>query len=156
MSNEEFLAMVSDKERKLTKEYSSLYENAEMYKRIDSNGKEFQDLDYLLSLNGGERFELRQIENMPSYARIGAMSEAEIADLRKQHYEFQSMTSEEIKTKLRNEIPNSYSYYQMINAAQQPVNGFSALQASIATYPEGARQLAGLMTEHSQLHDRMG
>lgn len=153
MSNEEFLNMIKNEIQKAHEKSKKGYEHVEMLKRIDPNSEQSKGADYYYMKDTCNSRALEGIENLPAYTRINVMSEVELEELRKQKPEFYSMTSDEIKIALKNAVPNSYFYGEMIEKAKEPISEFTALEAEASLTSERAYQLAGLMTQHKIISD---
>mgnify|MGYP004456014375 CR=1 FL=1 len=154
MSNEEFLQMVNNELDRLSSEENKYYMQLMQLRRTDPNSEQFKNIEYQCELLRARANELDCLENLPTYARIAAMSEIEIDELKKKQGKFASMTSEEIKRKLQDDVKYSSSYEYEIEKAKEPVSEFIELQALVASNPVTARQMASLMAQYYGLEEK--
>lgn len=83
MTKEEFLSMLNSELENLEKDYKTAIQRADYFRMVDSRGTEFQEADYQLNIVQAKINALRNLVNLPAYARIQAMSDVEIEEYKK-------------------------------------------------------------------------
>ena len=237
MTKEEFLSMLNTELENLEKDSQSARQRVEYFRAVNSRGKEFQEAEYQLKMVRQKVNVLRRLVTLPAYARIQAMSDAEIEEykkgkieelelkikeiqareeqekaklsqlkaeqdqlmaqfgslsgserdraiyrgqqltaeisrydvnnqwgvfanikreideVRKQQEQIKAMTSQEIKQQLSSEMKESYNLAQTVEWTRNPINASTELEASVASNPEKAQQMANLLTYYRRLSD---
>lgn len=238
MTKEEFLSMLNSEIENLEKDYQSTRQRVEYFRSINSRGKEVQEAEYQLKMVQQKVNALRRLVTLPAYARIQAMSDAEIEEykkgkieelelkikeiqareeqekaklsqlkveqdqliaqfgslsgsereraiyrgqqltaeisrydinnqwgvfaelkreidkVRKQQEQIKAMTSQEIKQQLSSEMKESHDLAQIIEWTRIPIYASTELEASVASDPEKAQQMANLLTYYRNLSDQ--
>jgi hypothetical protein len=237
MTKEEFLSMLNTELENLEKDYQTARQRVEYFRAVNSRGKEFQEAEYQLKMVQQKVNALRRLVTLPAYARIQAMSDAEIEEykkgkikelelkikeiqareeqekaklsqlkaeqdqlmaqfgslsrserdraiyrgqqltaeisrydvnnqwgvfaeikreideVRKQQEQIKAMTSQEIKQQLSSEMKESHDLAQTIEWTRNPIDASTELEASVASDPEKAQQMANLLTYYGRLSD---
>lgn len=237
MTKDEFLSMLSSELENLEKDYRTAIQRVDYFRQVNSRGKEYQEVEYQLKMVQQKINVLRRLVTLPAYARIQAMSNAEIEDykkgkveelelkvkeiesreeqekaklsqlkaeqdqlmtqfgslsgserdraiyrgqqlsaeisrydvnkqwgvfaqlrreveeVRKQQEQIKVMTSQEIKQQLSAEIKESHDLAQTIEWTRNPIDASAELEASVASDPEKAQQMANLLTYYRRLSD---
>lgn len=78
----------------------------------------------------------------------------EIDEVRKQQEQIKAMTSQEIKQQLSSEMKESYNLAQTVEWTKNPIDASTELEASVASDPEKAEQMANLLTYYRRLSDK--
>ena len=84
---------------------------------------------------------------------VFAQLKREIEEVRKQQEQIKAMTTQEIKQQLSAEIKESYDLSQTIDWVKNPIDASTELEASVASEPEKAQQMANLLTYYRRLSD---
>ena len=237
MTKEEFLSMLNIELENLEMQYQIARKRVDYFRELNSRGKEFQEAEYQFKMVQRNLNALRRLVTLPAYARIQAMSDAEIEyykkgkieelelkikeiqareiqekaklsqlkaeqdqlmaqfgslsdserdraiyrgqqlsteisrydvnnqwgvfadikreidEVRKQQEQIESMTSQEIKQQLSSEIKESYDLAQTLEWTRNHIDASTELEASVASDPEKARQMANLLTSYRRLSD---
>lgn len=237
MTKDEFLSMLSGELENLEKDYRTAIQRVDYFRQVNSRGKEYQEAEYQLKLVQQKINVLRRIVALPAYARIQAMSDAEIEEYKKDKVEelelrikeiesreeqakaklsqlkaeqeqlmaqfgslsgserdraiyrgqqlsteisrydvnnqwgvfaslkrkieevrklqeqIKAVTSQEIKQQLSSEIKESHDLAQTVEWTRNPIDASTELEASVASDPEKAQQMAILLTYYRRLSD---
>lgn len=235
MTKEEFTSMLNSELESLEKEYQLATQRVGFFRTVNFRDKEFQEAEYQLKMVRQKVEALRSLVTLPAYARIQAMSDAEIEEFkkgkieelelkireiqareeqekarfsqlkaereklivqfgnlsgneremviyrgrqlieeisrydvnnrwgvfaklkiqieetRKQQEQIKAMSSQEIKQQLSSEIKESRYLAQKIEMMRDPIAAFTELEASVASDPEKAQQMANLLTAYGRI-----
>ena len=99
MTKDEFLSMLSGELENLEKDYRTAIQRVDYFRQVNSRGKEYQEAEYQLKLVQQKINVLRRIVALPAYARIQAMSDAEIEEYKKDKVEELELRIKEIESR---------------------------------------------------------
>ena len=88
MTKEEFTSMLNTELESLEKEYQLATQRVGFFRTVNFRDKEFQEAEYQLKMVRQKVEALRSLVTLPAYARIQAMSDAEIEEYKKVPYKF--------------------------------------------------------------------
>ena len=100
MTKDEFLSMISSELEILKKEYQSARQRAEYFKSMDVwQDKEYREAFYQFRVVSGKIHMIEDLVSLPAYARIQAMSDAEVEEYKKDKTEELKLKIKEIESK---------------------------------------------------------
>ncbi len=103
MTKEEFLSMLNTELENLEKDYQLVRQKVEYFREVNFGGKEFQEAEYQLKMVLQKINALQRLVTLPAYARIQAMSDAEIEDYKKGKIEELELKIKEIQARKKQE-----------------------------------------------------
>lgn len=99
MTKDEFLSMISSELEILKKEYQSAKQRAEYFRLIDHQAKEYREAFYQFKVVSEKIHMIEDLVSLPAYARIQAMSDAEVEEYKKDKTEELKLKIKEIESK---------------------------------------------------------
>lgn len=99
MTKDEFLSMLNSELENLEKDYQSAEKRVQYFREVKSISKELQEAEYQLKMVGQKIGAIRDLVNLPAYARIQAMSDIEIEEYKKGKIEELELKNKEIQAR---------------------------------------------------------
>ena len=127
MTKEEFLSMLNIELENLEMQYQIARKRVDYFRELNSRGKEFQEAEYQFKMVQRNLNALRRLVTLPAYARIQAMSDAEIEYYKKGKIEELELKIKEIQAR---EIQEKAKLSQLKAEQDQLMAQFGSLSDS--------------------------